>query len=151
MLTPSALSRENCCVKLPVLCGPRRLVNAQPHGLSELSDLKASPLHGSHKSWDARSVVQALCSWGRAWCWGFPPNCKVLRWGVNDMSVSQLFLCFNIGIFSVTCYVGGSQLFYKFFLEGIIQMYLFGTSLVGGEVRYLFFCHLANVSLKSFI
>ena len=97
-------------------------MNAEPYGLSELSDLGASPLGGSHKSWDARSVVQSLCSSGGAGCWGFPPNCKVLCWGWGLECVSAFPTCFSIDIFSVTCYIGGSQLIYRFFLEGIVHV-----------------------------
>ena len=39
-----------------VFCGPLGLMNAEPHLLTEINDLGASPSGGSHNSWGARCV-----------------------------------------------------------------------------------------------
>lgn len=38
-------------MEVPLLCGPRGLMNVKPHQFSELGDLGASPLGGIHNNW----------------------------------------------------------------------------------------------------
>ena len=55
-----------------VFCGPLGLMNAEPHLLTEINDLGASPSGGSHNSWGARCVEKLFFSHKQEtwyYCW----------------------------------------------------------------------------------
>lgn len=85
--------------------------------------LETSPSGGSHGSWDTKCVVQTLCSSGNSWSWGFLSNHKVLCLGRGLWHEYVSFpTCFHTGIFSVTQYVGVSQLVSGLFFREYYSM-----------------------------
>lgn len=67
---------------------PGRLANAEPHQLSDLSDLGASPLGGRCKSRGAKCAVQTLAPQEEAGSWG---------------SLLLVRLCSRDGVYGTVC------------------------------------------------
>lgn len=116
--------------------------------LSELGGLGACPSRATLKSWNAVSVVQTLCSFGRSQQQEFPLNCMCCaRGGAYRMCPTlpdPYWYGYPFSCPMCKCHSTNLQISHR--RNCFLCSWIFGVSLRGGKLRSLLCHHLGEVT-----